>query len=113
MVHIIGIILTGIVSYIGLQAKNIYQNFVNEKIKKYIVEKTVNYVEQIGNNLSCEKKKDLALKKSLEWLEEKKISASDTELEILIESAVNCLDKKGWKYPFLLYNKNGDEYEKP
>ena len=87
--------MTGIVSYVGFQAKNIYQSFINEKIKKYIVEKTVNYVEQIGTDLTCKEKKDLALKKSLEWLDEKKINASDTELEILIESAVNCLDKKG------------------
>ena len=89
--HIISLILTGVISYIGLQAKNIYQNFVNEKIKKDIVDKTVKYVEQIGKNLTCEEKKNLALQKSLEWLEEKKIPVSNTELEILIESAVNCL----------------------
>ena len=92
--HIIGIVMTGVISYIGLQLKNTYQEFLQDKTKKDIVEKTVKYVEQTCKNLSCEEKKQTALKKSLEWLEEKKIRASDTELEILIESAVNCLDKK-------------------
>lgn len=32
-----------------------------------------------------------ALDKSLEWMKEKKFNISDTKLEILIESAVNCL----------------------
>lgn len=93
--HIIGIIITGIISYVGLQIKNIYQNFILDRQKKDIVDKTVKYVEQTGISLSCEEKKDMALKKSLEWLEDKKIKVSDIELEILIESAVNCLNKKG------------------
>ena len=92
--HIISLVLTGIISYIGLQVKNIYQDFINDKIKKDIVDKTVKYVEQTGKSLPCEEKKSLALQKSLEWLEEKKISVSSIELEILIESAVNCLEKK-------------------
>lgn len=92
--HIIGIIMTGIVSYIGFQAKNTYQSFIDDRIKKDIVDKTVKYVEQTGKGLTCDEKKQKALHKSLEWLEEKKISASDIELEILIESAVNCLDEK-------------------
>ena len=89
--HILGVIITGVVSYVGLQAKGIYQEFINDKRRKEIVEKTVKYVEQTGKGLTCEEKKEKALKKSLEWLEEKKIGTSDTELEILIESAVNCL----------------------
>ena len=56
-----------------------------------IIEKTVKYVEQTSKDLSCKEKKNKALKKSLEWMKEKKINISDTELEILIESAVNCL----------------------
>ncbi len=91
LIDILGAIITTILGYIGLQIKNIYQEFIQDKTKKEIVEKTVEYVEQTCKGLSCEEKKKKALEKSLEWMEEKKINISDTELEILIESAVNCL----------------------
>lgn len=84
-------IITAIFSYIGFMFKKMIYNFILDKTKKEIVDKTVKYVEQTGKNLSCGEKKSLALKKSLEWLKEKKIKVSSTELEILIESAVNCL----------------------
>ena len=84
-------VITGIIGYIGIRIKNIYQQYICDKTKKEIIEKTVKYVEQTGKDLSCIEKKSKALEKSLEWMKEKKISVSDTELEILIESAVNCL----------------------
>lgn len=92
--NILSVVITGVLGYVGLQAKKLYQEFVNDKIKKEIVDKTVKYVEQTSKDLSCDEKKQKALEKSSEWLKDKKISISDTELEILIESAVNCLDKK-------------------
>ena len=91
LIEIISTLITAIIGYLGLRIKNIYQEYVNDKLKKDIIEKTVNYVEQVGKNLTCEEKKAMVLKKSLEWLNEKKINVSDTELEILIESAVKCL----------------------
>ncbi len=91
LIHILGTIITAILGYVGLQIKNIYQEFIQDKTKKEIVKETVEYVEQTCKNLPCEEKKKKALEKSLEWMKEKKISVSDTELEILIESAVNCL----------------------
>ena len=91
MAEILTTVITGIIGYIGIRIKNIYQQYICDKTKKEIIEKTVKYVEQIGKDLSCSEKKSRALEKSLEWLKEKKISVSDTELEILIESAVNCL----------------------
>ena len=91
LVQILGTIITAVLSYLGIQIKNIYQEFIQDKTKKEIVEKTVMYVEQTCKGSSCEEKKQKALEKSLEWLEEKKLNVSETELEILIESAVNCL----------------------
>ena len=91
IVQIIMTIITGIIGYIGIRIKSMIQDYIQLKIKKEIVEKTVMYVEQVGKNLTCEEKKKMVLDKSLEWLNEKKVSVSDTELEILIESAVNCL----------------------
>lgn len=91
LIEIVSTIITGIVGYLGIRIKKIYQEFIQDKTKREIVEKTVKYVEQVGINLSCSEKKKKALEKSIEWLTEKKISISDVELEILIESAVNCL----------------------
>ena len=91
LIQILGAVLTGTISYLGIRIKNMCKVYIEDKIKKEIVEKTVMYVEQTSKNLSCEEKKKKALEKSLEWIQEKKINISDTELEILIESTVNCL----------------------
>ncbi len=91
LIQILGTIITAIFSYVGFQVKNIYQGFIQDKTKKEIVEKTVKYVEQTCKGFSCEEKKQKALEKSLEWMNDKKINISETELEILIESTVNCL----------------------
>lgn len=91
LIEIVFTIITGIIGYIGVRIKKIYKEYVQDKLKKEIIEKTVKYVEQTSKNLSCKEKKSKALEKSLEWMKEKKLSISDTELEILIESAVNCL----------------------
>ena len=91
LIQILSTIITGIIGYLGLRIKNIYQEYIQDKIKKEIVDETVKYVEQTCKNASCDEKKSKALEKALEWMQEKKINVSDTELEILIESAVNCL----------------------
>jgi len=94
--NLIGILSTaimGVFSYIGIMIKKSITILITDRTKKDIVDKTVKYVEQTGKNLPCKEKKELALKKSLDWLNEKKIKVSNTELEILIESTVNCLKK--------------------
>ena len=65
------------------------------KTKKEIVEATVKYIEQIykGVMVSNEDKLSKAKEKALEWLNSKGLKISDTELDILIESAVNGLKK--------------------
>ena len=86
-------IITAIISYVGLKIKNIYETWVNSETKKKIVSATVQYVEQITKDISItsENKKEKAKDKAIEWLKEKGINISDTELDILIESAVNNL----------------------
>lgn len=95
IVQIMSAVITGVISYLGVRLKNIYQEYIQDKQKKEIVDKTIRYVEQTGVGLSCEEKKERSKEKALEWLNEKGLKTSDTELEILIESAVNYLkDKK-------------------
>jgi len=93
IIEILGVILTGIASFIGLKLKALYEEKVNTETKKKIVEDTVKYVEQVTKDISItsENKKEKAKDKALEWLNEKGLTISETELDVLIESAVNTL----------------------
>ena len=50
LIQILSTIVTGIIGYLGLRIKNIYQEYIQDKIKKEIVDKTVKYVEQTCKN---------------------------------------------------------------
>lgn len=96
LIQILATIITAVVSYLGIQIKKAYTKYVDTKTKKEIVKATVEYVEQIykSTEVSSEDKLDKAKDKALEWLNNKGLKISDTELEILIESAVNGLKKE-------------------
>lgn len=94
MLQILAAIITAVASYIGVQIKNAYTKYVDTKTKKEIVKSTVEYVEQVSTTLKSEEKFAQAKAKAVEWLNSKGISISDTEIEILIESAVNALNKE-------------------
>ena len=91
LIQILSAIVTAVIGYIGLRIKNIYQEYIQDKMKKEIIDKTVKYVEQTSKDATCDEKKQKAIEKSLEWMKEKKLNISDTELEVLVESAVSCL----------------------
>lgn len=91
LIEILSMAVTSIIVFLGIKIKNIVENYIQDGKKRDIVEKTVMYVEQTSKSLTCDEKKKKAMEKSLEWLKENNFSISDTELEILIESAVNCL----------------------
>ena len=93
LTQILATIITAVASYIGVQIKKAYTKYVDTKTKKEIVDATVKYIEQIykGVMVSNEDKLNKAKEKALEWINSKGLKISDTELEILIESAVNGL----------------------
>lgn len=91
LLEILATIITALASFIGVSIKNAYTKYVNTKTKKEIVKDTVNYVEQVFKDIHGKEKLEKAKEKALEWLSEKGIKISETELEILIESAVNGL----------------------
>lgn len=93
--EILATIITALASFIGVSIKNAYTKYINTKTKKEIVKDTVNYVEQVFKDIHGKEKLEKAKEKALEWLNEKGIKISGTELEILIESAVNAFNKKG------------------
>ena len=89
--EILATVITAVASFIGLAIKNAYTKYVDTKTKKEIVKDTVSYVEQVFKDVHGIEKLEKAKEKALEWLNEKGIKISETELEILIESAVNSL----------------------
>lgn len=88
VLEIIATILLGIVSFIGAKLKACYEKKVTNEQVKSIVEDVVMYTEQKFKDLTSNEKFDKALSKASEWLGEKHIKVSETELEILIEAAV-------------------------
>lgn len=84
LLSIAGILASYFAAYIGLQAKL----WFDTKQKRDIVESTVKYVEQIGKALGSEEKFEMAKAKAIELLKELKITVSDSEIEVLIESFV-------------------------
>lgn len=95
IIQILATIITAVASFIGMSIKKAYTKYVDTKTKKEIVDSTVKYIEQIykGVMISNEDKLSKAKEKALEWLNSKGLKISDTELDILIESAVNGLKK--------------------
>ena len=91
LLEILVTVITAVTSFIGLRIKDAYTKFIDTQTKKEIVKDTVNYVEQVYKDIHGAEKLEKAKEKALEWLNEKGIKISETELEILIESAVNGL----------------------
>ena len=86
--EIIMAVLTFIAGFIGMAAKSLYKNFVNDKTKQSVVKTVVIGVEQIYKDLHGEEKLDAALEAASEILAEKGISATEFELRMMIEAAV-------------------------
>lgn len=93
LMEILATVITAVASFIGVSIKKAYTKYVDTKTKKEIVDTTVKYVEQIYKNVMVtnEDKLNKAKEKALEWLNSKGLKISNTELDILIESAVNGL----------------------
>lgn len=86
--------LTAFLGYGVTILKNKMTEEINDREMHHIIENVVKYVEQkavTGSNMKSEEKKALAIEKAQEWLTSKGISISETELEILIEAAVQGL----------------------
>lgn len=83
------VVLTTIVSYVGMKIKNIYKEKVDTETKKKVVETTCRYINQIYNDLDGSQKLEKAKENIVDQLNEKGISITELELDVLIESTVN------------------------
>lgn len=90
------IILTAVAGYLATKIKTFIDAKIDhEKQEQLIsfVEKTVNYVEQIGFDLNAEEKFKLAKAKIVIWMNQRGITVTEEELEVLIEAFVHNLMK--------------------
>lgn len=90
-------IITAIAAFIGSKIKSIYQEKVNEKIKKDVVETCVKAVEQLYRDLHGAEKLEKAKASIISILDEKGIAISEIEMDMLIEAVVaefNFMDLK-------------------
>lgn len=86
-------VLTAVASFIGLKVKSIYEKYINDKTKKSVVESTVKYVEQLYKDLKGEEKLSKAKENILALLNEKGISITELEMDVLIEATCNSFKK--------------------
>ena len=82
-------VLTAVASFIGLKVKGIYEKYINDKTKKSVVDSTVKYVEQLYKDLKGEEKLAKAKENILALLNEKNITITELEMDVLIEATCN------------------------
>lgn len=88
LVDFIAVVVGVGLMYAGQYVKKLYNKYVDNETKKDVVNTTVQYVEQVYQDIHGEEKLEKALERASKLLQEKGITISNTELETLIESAV-------------------------
>lgn len=87
-------ILTSVISYIGIQIKQIIKKYTENEIQKDVVKRVCKAIEQQHKNLNGEEKLQLAIINTKNILENHGIRIDDFGLRIFIESTVNCFERK-------------------
>lgn len=82
-------VITAIASYIGFALKKLYAKYIDDKTKKDVARTCVRAVEQLYTDLHGREKLDMCIESIAQMLTEKGITATDIEIRMLIEAAVN------------------------
>lgn len=75
-----------IISYVSLEIKKIYKNYIKDKTKKEVIKMVCSTIDQIYPNLNNKNKLDRIISNSKQILKEKGILINDLELRIYIEN---------------------------
>ena len=94
LMEIIVTILTAIATYIGAKIKKIYEEKVNDETKRKVVSTVVKAVEQLYKDLKGDEKLEKAKEAVLEMLNEKGITITELEMNMLIEEVCNSFKKE-------------------
>lgn len=82
-------IVTAVIGYLGIVAKNLLKKIADDKAKKEIVRTCVRAVEQIYTDLHGSEKLEKCIESASEMLAQKGITVTEIELRMMIEAAVN------------------------
>lgn len=87
-------VLTAVLGFIGIAIKQILSKLSADKTKESVVKTCVNAAEQLYKDLYGEEKLAKVKENIVEMLNEKGISISDIEMDMLIEAAVAEINKQ-------------------
>ena len=80
-------------AWLGVQAKNLYNNLVTTEIKQAVCRTAVRFVEQVYTDLHGREKLHKAMERASQILVTYDIHISENELEAMLEAAVNEFNK--------------------
>lgn len=89
ILEIITTLLTGLVAYIATRLKSKYEEYANTETKQKIVKTVVNATEQLYKDLDGAKKLEKAKENIIALLNEKGITITELEMDMMIEEVVN------------------------
>lgn len=95
---ILATFLTGFFTYIGAKLKSVYEQKVTTETAKTVVDNVVKFVQQTCQDLDGKAKLQKAISEASAILTSKGINLTETEINMLIESAVYGL-KEGATTP--------------
>ena len=86
--EMVSTIVVAIMGFIGICIKNVIKKFSDDKIKQHVCKTVVQAVEQMYSDLTGTEKYEKAVENITDMLTEKGISATELEVQMLIESCV-------------------------
>lgn len=92
VLEIISLVLAAAFTWIGAELKKLYNKYIDTQTKKDVVNTVVQAVEQIYKDLHGNDKLNKALEMASGMFEEKGITVTETELLVLVESAVGSFN---------------------
>ena len=93
LMPVLATFITGVFTYIGNKIKNAYQKEINDETAKTVVKDVVRFVEQVYGDIHGKEKLQKAIEQVSIILQEKGIKITETEIMMLIESAVYGLNE--------------------
>lgn len=93
-VTIIYAIITAVVSYIGVQLKNLVAKYMNDKTKREVAKMCVKAIEQIYHELHGKEKLDKCIESISSILNDKGIPVTEIEIRMLVEYAVKEMNEQ-------------------
>lgn len=88
LITLLTTIITALAGYIATSIKNAYTKKVNTETAKTVVNDVVKFVQQVYADLNGPEKLQKAIQQASLILQEKGIKITETEINMLIESAV-------------------------